>query len=59
LKQFFKTSFRRTVPKKISVVDRHRFDADPDPIFRFDANPNPDPTSNYTQGGKSEFFLTF
>ncbi len=26
-----------------SVVDRHRFDADPDPIFHFDADPNPDP----------------
>jgi hypothetical protein len=25
-----------------SVVDRHRFDADQDPNFHFDADPNPD-----------------
>jgi hypothetical protein len=24
-----------------SVVDRHRFDADPDPNFDFDADPDP------------------
>jgi hypothetical protein len=30
-------------------VDRHRFDADPDPY----------PTASYTQVGKSEFFKTF
>jgi hypothetical protein len=30
-----------------SVVDRHRFDADPDPdpTFHFDADPDPDTTS--------------
>jgi hypothetical protein len=40
-------------------VDRHRFDADPypylDPAFHFDhfdADPNPDPTLSFTQGGK-------
>jgi hypothetical protein len=27
----------------ISVVDRHRFDNVPDPVFHFDANPGPDP----------------
>ncbi len=26
-----------------SVVDRHRFDADPDPTFHIDADPDPDP----------------
>jgi hypothetical protein len=26
----------------ISVVDRHRTDADPDPTFHFDAYPDPD-----------------
>jgi hypothetical protein len=26
-----------------SVVDPHRFDADPDPTFHFDADPEPDP----------------
>jgi hypothetical protein len=24
-------------------VDRHRFDADPEPTFHFDADPDPDP----------------
>ncbi len=38
-----------------SVVDRHRFAADPDPTFHFDADPDPDPdtTSSITQVGKS------
>jgi hypothetical protein len=31
-----------------SVVDRQRFDADPDPTFRFDADPDPDPTLSFT-----------
>jgi hypothetical protein len=26
-----------------SVVDRHRFDADPEPNFHCDADPDPDP----------------
>jgi hypothetical protein len=32
-----------------SVVDRHRFDADHDPTFHFDDNPDsdPDPTRSY------------
>jgi hypothetical protein len=30
----------------ISVVDRHRFDADSVPTFRFDAEPDPDPISS-------------
>ncbi len=41
-----------------SLVDRHRFDAnpDPDPTFDIDDDPDPDsdmypdPTSSYTQG---------
>ncbi len=30
---------------RVSVVDRHRFDSnpDPDPTFHFDADPDPDP----------------
>jgi hypothetical protein len=37
------------------VVDRHRFDADPDPTFHFDGDPDtdPDPTLSYTQVVKS------
>jgi hypothetical protein len=33
----------------INVVDRHRFDADPDPTFQFDAYPDqyPNPTLNF------------
>ncbi len=39
-----------------SVVDRHRFDADPDlnPTFHFDADPDPDTTSFIH---KFEYFL--
>ncbi len=35
---------------KDSVVDGHRFDADPDPTYHFDAYPDPDPysTLSYT-----------
>jgi hypothetical protein len=38
-------------------VDRHRFDAnpDPDPTFNFDAGP--DPASGFTHVGKSEIFF--
>ncbi len=42
-----------------SVVDRKRLDADPNPTFRFDADPNPDPNPDPTSSlthGKSEFF---
>ncbi len=28
---------------KVSVVDRHRFYADPDPNFHVDVDPDPDP----------------
>jgi hypothetical protein len=50
-----------------SVVDRHRFDAnpDPDPNFHVDADPDPepdqhdadhaDPTPSFTHVGKSRF----
>jgi hypothetical protein len=48
----------------ISVVDLHRFDADPDPdltFHHFDAGPdtNPDPTLSSTHVGKSEIFIYF
>jgi hypothetical protein len=32
-----------------SVVDRHRFDADPDQNFHFGADPFPDPDSDWHQ----------
>jgi hypothetical protein len=37
------------------------FDADPDPdlTFHFNANPDLDPTPNFTHVGKSEIFQTF
>jgi hypothetical protein len=51
-----------------SVVNRHRFgadpDGDPDPTFHFDADPdpdtksNPDPTLIFTHVGKSENVFT-
>ncbi len=36
----------------------HRFDADPDPTFHFDAGPDldPDPIPSIKHGGKSKFF---
>jgi hypothetical protein len=39
----------------------HRFDADPDPIFHFDADLDLDPDliPSITHGGKSKFFKTF
>jgi hypothetical protein len=48
-------------------VDRHRFDADPDPTFHFDADPDPDtrnwilPQVLYTccHIEKSDFYKTF
>ncbi len=45
-----------------NVVDRHRFDTDPDqdPTFYIDDNPDPDPTQSFIHvGEKSEFFLAF
>ncbi len=46
------------------VVDRKRLDADSNPSFRFDADPNPDPnpdpTSSLTHGKSNQkFFLSF
>jgi hypothetical protein len=49
-----------------SVVDRHRFEAipdpDQDPTFLFDVDPDPDPdpdpTLSFTHIGKSETFLS-
>jgi hypothetical protein len=35
-------SNRLYILEKTSLVDRHRFDADPDPNFHFDPNPGPD-----------------
>jgi hypothetical protein len=36
-------------------VDRHRFDAHPDPTFHFDADPDPypDPITSFTRVGNS------
>ncbi len=51
-------SFKQRCPKFL-VVDRHRFDADPDLTFHFDANPDTDPTPNFTHIGKLEIFLDF
>jgi hypothetical protein len=63
--------FSDTAP---SVVDRHRFDADPGPNFHVDADPDPDPdpdwhqydayphadpTPSFTHIGKSNFFGQF
>jgi hypothetical protein len=39
-----------------SFVDRHRFDADPDPYFHFDAAPHANPIPGFTLVGKSKFF---
>jgi hypothetical protein len=45
----------------LSVLDRHRFVADPDPHpdpnFHFDAYPYTDPTTSFTHVRKSVFFL--
>jgi uncharacterized membrane protein len=43
----------------INIVDRHRFDADPDPTFHFAAYPDPDPTPSFTHVGISDFFDIF
>jgi hypothetical protein len=40
---------------KTSVVDGHRFDADPDPTFHFYAGPDPD-TPSFPDIGKSDIF---
>jgi hypothetical protein len=38
-----------------SVLDRHRFDANPDPTFHFDPDleSDPDPTPSFTHVGES------
>ncbi len=39
-------------------MDRHRFDADPDPDSNFHVDTNPDPdTPDFAHVGKSEFSL--
>jgi hypothetical protein len=40
-------------------VDRHRFDADPDPIIHYDVYLDPDINPSFTLVGKSKFFFTF
>jgi hypothetical protein len=42
-------------------VDRHRFEADPNPSFHFDADPDPapDPDATPSYVGKSDFLLLF
>jgi hypothetical protein len=56
----------RTVTVAISVVDRHRVDADPDRNFYVDTDPDryqndadshADPTPCFTHVEKSEFFF--
>jgi hypothetical protein len=41
---------------KGGVVDRHRFNADPDPTFHFDADLDPDSTPSFQLVGKIRFF---
>jgi hypothetical protein len=41
----------------IYCCGRHRFDADPEPTFHFDADPDLDPTATSKQVEKSEFFI--
>jgi hypothetical protein len=40
-------------------VDPHRFDADADPTFYFDAGPDPDTTLSFRRFGKSQFLFIF
>ncbi len=44
-----------------SVVNRHRIDANPDPTFHLDAEPDtdPDPTQSFTHVERSEEFFYF
>jgi hypothetical protein len=42
-----------------SFVDRHPFDAYPEPTFHFDAAPDPNPTARFTHATKSEKILDF
>ncbi len=41
-----------------SVVDPHHFDADPDPTYHFDAEPDMDPDSWFLFDADPEFYLT-
>ncbi len=40
-------------------MDRHRFEADPNPSFHFDADPDPapDPDATPSYVGKSDFYF--
>jgi hypothetical protein len=40
-----------------SVVDRHRFDDNPDPNYHFDADPDPDPTPLHKRKSEILFLL--
>jgi hypothetical protein len=40
-----------------SAVDRHSFDADPDPTFRCYDDRDPDPIPSFTHVGKFELFV--
>jgi hypothetical protein len=49
-----------------SFVDRHRFDADPDPVpdptihFDADPDPDPDPTTSFTHvENQKKFYCNF
>jgi hypothetical protein len=46
---------------KSSVVDRHRFgaDPDPDPTFHKDADPDPDPALSLIHAEKSDFLRLY
>ncbi len=37
----------------------HRFDANPEPTFHFDAGPDPDTTLSFRHVGKSDIFIYF
>jgi hypothetical protein len=43
-------------PDPQHFVDRHHADSDPDPTFRFDADPEPDSDPKFTHAGTSETF---
>jgi hypothetical protein len=53
--QYFEMSQEKRNCVAASVADGHRFDADPDPTFHFDADqyPDSDPTPSFTHGGIS------
>jgi hypothetical protein len=53
----FKLNMNRLPLTAGSVVDRHRFDADTDSTFNFDATLDPDPTLSFAQVGKLEIFV--